>query len=234
MPNRTINCVLFDLDGTFADTAPDLAHALNQTLLAHNKAPLTLEQIRPVVSHGGKALIELGFNITESDKHFQSLRQELLDYYKTDLAVHTQLFDGIKDVLSHFKQSEICWGIVTNKPGWLTEPLMEALGIYHDACSIISGDTLTEKKPHPAPLLHAAKQCQKAPASCLYIGDAERDIIAGKRAGMPTMVANYGYINFGENPADWKADVYIDHPLEIIDWLIQTNNHQQTNERTII
>jgi len=219
-----IQTVLFDLDGTFADTAPDLAHALNQTLRANGHDVLEFEQIRPVVSHGGKALIELGFGITDSHPNFELLRKQLLDFYISDIARHTQLFNGIETLLEKLHQQNMNWGIVTNKPAWLTEPLMNSLGLAHKACSIVSGDTLEQRKPHPAPLLHAARQCGVSAESCLYIGDAERDIVAGKHAGMRTMVANYGYIQATEAPAEWHADCYIDHPDEIFDWIMLVNN----------
>ncbi len=221
---QPIQTVLFDLDGTFADTAPDLAHALNQTLIAHHKPVLTLEQIRPVVSHGGKALIELGFNLSESDSNFEALRLELLEFYKQDIATHTQLFDGIKSLIEQLARIGINWGIVTNKPGWLTDPLMDALDVSHLACSIVSGDTLAKRKPDPEPLLYAAKQCNTSPESCLYIGDAERDIVAGKRAKMRTMVALYGYIESVSKPDEWQADIYIENANEIIDWIIKINH----------
>jgi len=228
MSNDKIQTVLFDLDGTFADTAPDLAHALNQTLTAHQRPTLELEKIRPVVSHGGKALIELGFGLLDTHPEFEPLRQQLLAFYLQDIALHTQLFDGIEALLTKLHQLDINWGIVTNKPGWLTEPLMTSLMASHEltqrACSIVSGDTLEQRKPHPAPLLHAAKQCGVEPQSCLYIGDAERDIVAGKAAGMKTMVANYGYIEMTDNPDNWNADVYVDHPNEIFNWIKSTNN----------
>jgi len=226
MSSIKIQSVLFDLDGTFADTAPDLAHALNQTLSAHQKSKLSLAEIRPVVSHGGKALIELGFQIPDTDPNFEPLRLELLEYYKQDIAKHTQLFDGIAELLTQLQEYKVCWGIVTNKPSWLTEPLMEALGISQQACSIVSGDTLAVNKPNPEPLLHAANECQVNANDCLYIGDAERDIIAGKRANMLTMVANYGYINNADDPESWQADAYIDHPSEIFNWICQFNNYQ--------
>jgi len=231
MSNTRIKTVLFDLDGTFADTAPDLAHALNQTLSANQRSTLSLEQIRPVVSHGGKALIELGFGLDENHSDFESLRQELLAFYLKDIALHTQLFDGIEALVTALHQQKINWGIVTNKPGWLTDPLMDSLmaslELAANACSIVSGDTLEQRKPHPAPLLHAARQCGVEPQSCLYIGDAERDIVAGKAAGMRTMVASYGYIEVKDNPADWNADANVEHPNEILNWI----NHINRDDR---
>ncbi len=224
MSTQSIQTVLFDLDGTFADTAPDLAHALNQTLATHLKPELSLEQIRPVVSHGGKALIELGFDLSDSDPTFESLRLELLEFYKQDIAKHTLLFDGINTLIKQLPPLGISWGIVTNKPHWLTDPLMQALGISEQACSIVSGDTLAQRKPDPEPLLYAAKQCGTPPEACLYIGDAERDIVAGKRANMRTMVALYGYIEPSSQPHDWQADIYINNASEILDWILKINN----------
>lgn len=218
-----IKSVLFDLDGTFADTAPDLADALNRTLEKHNKPRLGFEKIRPVVSHGGRALIELGFGITEQAQEFESLRQDLLAYYQDDIARHTQLFPGIHALISELRQTNMNWGIVTNKPAWLTDPLMSSLQVDGLACSIVSGDTLPQRKPHPAPLLHASQQCNSEPANCIYIGDAERDIIAGKRAGMLTLVALYGYIGTNDKPETWQADGYVQSPDEILPWINSYN-----------
>lgn len=221
MSKKSIKTVLFDLDGTFADTAPDLADALNHTLSNHNRPVIELEQIRQVVSHGGRALIELGFNMNEQDPNFEPLRQELLGYYQEDLAKHTQLFPGINKLLLEIEAANMHWGIVTNKPAWLTDPLMASLEMHSQPCSIVSGDTLPERKPHPAPLLHAGQQCQTGPANCIYIGDAERDIIAGKQAGMLTLVALYGYISNDDDPDDWQADGYINSPDEIFPWIAE-------------
>lgn len=216
MSAAAIQAVLFDLDGTFADTAPDLADALNKTLRAHQQAPLPFELIRPVVSHGGKALIELGFQINETDPRFESLRQELLAYYKQDLATHTQVFAGLLPCIEQLVTQGIKWGIVTNKPAWLTDPLIVSLKLQHPPCCIVSGDTVKERKPHPAPLLHACQLCKVQAANSVYVGDAQRDIIAGQRAGMYTVVAGYGYIGADDKPSDWLADAEIKHPDELI------------------
>lgn len=213
--------VFFDLDGTFADTAPDLADALNKTLAAHTRPTLSLDKIRPVVSHGGKALIELGFNIDDRDPGFEDLRQELLFYYQQDLAKHTQLFPGMSDCIEQLTRLRLPWGIVTNKPAWLTDPLMQSLNLTCKPCCVVSGDTLPEKKPHPAPLLHACRHCDVTPAQSIYIGDAQRDIIAGNHAGMFTVVATYGYIGERDDPHTWDADAAITHPSELMP-LIET------------
>lgn len=214
-----INTVLFDLDGTLADTAPDLAAALNRVRLAKGREPLPFSTIRPEVSHGAPALIRLGFDMERDDPGFAELRQALLDEYATHIAAETRLFPGMADVLTGIEQRGMCWGIVTNKPGFLTEPLLAALGIAERAACVVSGDTLAQNKPHPAPMLHACTTAGSRPEQCVYVGDAERDIIAGKRAGMRTLAARFGYIGTGQDPVDWEADAIVDNPREILDWL---------------
>ena len=211
--------MLFDLDGTLADTAPDLAAALNAVLEANGKAPLPFESIRPVVSHGGMALIRLGFGLEPTHPDFEPLRQQLLRHYADHIAVHTRLFPGMDEVLEHIEQSGRNWGVVTNKPGWLTEPLMDALELMERAACVVSGDTLTERKPDPAPMLHACELAGSRNTECIYIGDAERDILAGKQAGMKTLIAGFGYIGSEDRPEDWGADALVDSPRQIIDWL---------------
>jgi phosphoglycolate phosphatase len=212
--------VLFDLDGTFADTAPDLAHALNQTLELHGKPSMSLEKIKPGVSHGSMALIKLGFGIDQEDSRFESLRQELLQFYIDNICLHTTLFPGMEDLIQLLDEKDIPWGIVTNKPEWLTNPLMEQLAMTDRAACIVSGDTTSNSKPHPEPILHA---CRLAgghnPADCIYVGDAKRDIEAGNSAGTTTLVAMFGYVIPDDHPEEWDADGYIDHPSEILDWL---------------
>ena len=224
-----ITTVLFDLDGTFADTAPDLADALNKTLLANQRPALGFEKIRPVVSHGGRALIELGFGITEHHPEFDILRTELLNYYQQDIATHTQLFPGIHDLLVSLGAQAMRWGIVTNKPAWLTEPLIDALSLPNRPCAVVSGDTLKERKPHPAPLLHACGRCYTLPQHTIYIGDAERDIVAGKRAGMLTLAALYGYIGALDEPYLWQADGYVEQASEIQAWISEYNADDAMN-----
>jgi phosphoglycolate phosphatase len=214
-----LRTVLFDLDGTLLDTAPDLAHALNQVLIGQGRAPLPFERIRPVVSHGGKALIELGFGIDERHVDFTELRRQLLDVYRANLARETHPFPGMTEVLAGIRARGLNWGVVTNKPAWLTEPLLRELDLFDQAACIVSGDTLEERKPHPAPMLHACRLAGSAAAECLYVGDAERDIEAGRNAGMHTLVALFGYLLDGDDPAAWQADGMVREPLEIIDWV---------------
>ncbi len=215
----TIKTVLFDLDGTLLDTAPDLANALNFVMQSHGQVPLPFEKIRPVVSHGGAALISLGFGLAPEHPDFDPLRQELLAYYKNNIAEHTRLFPGMEDVLDYIESHHLNWGVVTNKPGWLTEPLLDALQLRERAAGIVSGDTLNERKPHPAPLLHACELIGTAPRQCLYVGDAERDIQAGHNAGMATLVAMFGYLLENDRPETWGASALIDRPGDILAWL---------------
>ncbi|HHJ17396.1 MAG TPA: phosphoglycolate phosphatase [Gammaproteobacteria bacterium] len=217
--SRHINTVLFDLDGTLLDTAPDLANALNAVLVQNDRTALPFEKIRPVVSHGGRALIELGFGLSPAHPEFEPLRKQLLDYYQAHIADETRLFPGMGEVLNNLENRGIHWGVVTNKPGWLTEPLMDALDLTRRAAGIVSGDTLEERKPHPAPLLHACDIIGSKPADCLYVGDAQRDIEAGHNAGMPTLVALFGYLMEQDRPESWGATALIHSPEEILGWL---------------
>jgi len=217
--NRRIQTVLFDLDGTLLDTAPDLANALNATLRLNRQQPLPFEQIRPVVSHGGQALIKLGFKLGPGHPEFEALKKQLLDYYQSHIAEQTCLFPGMSDVLDSIEKQGVNWGVVTNKPAWLTEPLMDALDLSRRATTIVSGDTLDERKPHPAPLLYACKVVGSEPDACLYIGDAQRDIQAGHNAGMSTLVAMFGYLMAEDEPESWGATALIQQPSDILNWL---------------
>jgi phosphoglycolate phosphatase len=214
------NCgVLFDLDGTLADTAPDMAYALNRVLESRGRAPLSFEQIRPHVSHGGKAMIQAGFGLTPEDAEFAPLRQEFLDIYRDNVANDTRLFPGTKELLTALDQRAIPWGIVTNKPAWLTDPLMTELGLEGRAACIVSGDTTPRAKPHPEPILHACRRIQRSAERCFYVGDAARDIAAGRAAGTHTLVALFGYLADDDEPETWGADGMIEHPLDILSWL---------------
>ena len=211
--------ILFDLDGTLADTAPDLADALNTVLQRNGSPPLAYEKIRPVVSHGGVALIELGFGLPQQDPGFEPLRQQLLDAYLQNIASKTRLFPGMAELLQAIERRGLSWGVVTNKPGWLTDPLLAAMQLDHRAACVVSGDTLPQRKPDPAPLLHACQLTDSQVHECVYIGDAERDIVAGQRAGMTTLVALFGYIGEHEQPHRWGADALLESPQQILQWL---------------
>lgn len=214
-----IRTVLFDLDGTLADTAPDLGYALNTLLDEHRRPALPHDTIRPVASNGAAALIELGFGMDRGDPHFGPLRERFLDIYRANLTRATNLFPGMKELLDALPVRGINWGIVTNKPAFLTEPLVAQLGIAADAACVVSGDTTANRKPHPEPLLHACRLAGSRPEECLYVGDAQRDIEAGRLAGMQTLVALFGYIGSQDDPHAWGANGMIRKPADILDWL---------------
>jgi len=206
--------VLFDLDGTLLDTAPDMAGALNALRALEGLAELPFGTIRPHVSHGASRLIELGFACTEGIR-FEELRTRFLALYRRDIAGQTRVFPGLEPILAWMDRVGMPWGIVTNKPGWLTEPLVDALGLRPRLRCVVSGDTLPRRKPHPDPLLHAAGQMRCAPSDCVYVGDAERDVQAGRAAGMRTIVAGFGYLAPGDDPSAWQADAIVAEPGEL-------------------
>jgi N-acetyl-D-muramate 6-phosphate phosphatase len=213
-----IRSVLFDLDGTLLDTAPDLVRVLNQVRVEQGRAPLPYELARTQVSHGSAGLIRLGFPDLSGDP-LEALRLRLLGLYSAQVSIDTALFDGCQAVLDELRSRAMPWGIVTNKPGFLTTPLLASLGLGESAGCVVSGDTLPQRKPHPAPLLLAASQLSLLPAQCLYVGDAERDVQSARAAGMPVLVARYGYLGPEDDPEAWGSDALIDAPLQIIDWL---------------
>jgi len=217
---KQIRVVLFDLDGTLADTAPDLAYALNQTLEKHGRSPLPYEQIKPKVSHGASALIRLGFDITPDNDVFDSLLQDLLQIYSANIHRETTLFPGMDRVLQQLEQLGIAWGIVTNKPARFTDPLIKSMGLMERAACVVSGDTTANSKPHPEPILYGCELAGgHSPRECLYIGDAQRDIEAGLNAGTATLVALFGYLGFDDRPETWGADGTVDQPEQILEWL---------------
>ncbi len=214
--------VLFDLDGTLADTAPDLAYALNETLRHYGRAPLPFAQIRPVVSHGGVALIRLGFGMAQEDPGFEEHRQHLLRVYQNNLYRETHLFDGMETVLKTLERRDIAWGVVTNKPSWLTDPLMRALGLDQRTSAIVSGDTCPERKPHPLPIQHACKLLAVPPEQCWFVGDAGRDMQAARAAGCLPIGATFGYLHPDDPVENWDSAFDIDHPHALITLLEQS------------
>ncbi|HKE44627.1 MAG TPA: phosphoglycolate phosphatase [Steroidobacteraceae bacterium] len=210
--------VLFDLDGTLLDTAPDMAHALNLLRAEHGEPPIPFGHIRPHVSHGALALVRLGFPQAD-EQRVAALRSRILELYSANLALQTTLFPGFEEVLQQLESRSLRWGIVTNKPGFLTEPLLATLRLAERAACIVSGDTLAQRKPHPAPLLHAAALLGLDPGDCVYVGDAERDVRAAHAAGMRAVVALFGYLGEDDRPHSWNADGMIEQPGELIGWL---------------
>lgn len=216
MPS-SYQAVFFDLDGTLADTAPDLAAALNQLRIEEGLPTLPFEQLRPMTSHGARGLIGAGFNITPEHPSYPQRAARFLEIYEAALCVHTRLFDGMAPLLQTLENRGVPWGVVTNKATRFTRPLIDQLGLTHRAAAIISGDSAARAKPHPDPLLLAATTAGVAPPACVYVGDDLRDIQAGQAAGMITVAVRYGYLGDGPDIQTWGADHVIDHPGEILD-----------------
>jgi phosphoglycolate phosphatase len=210
--------IFLDLDGTLLDTAPDMIGALNRLRAEQGCAALPHFAVREHVSHGAVRLVSVGFPEATGDE-FERLRLRFLDLYAANLAEGTHVFPGLEPVLARWDTEGLPWGVVTNKPGWLTDPLLEKLGLARRACCVVSGDTVAERKPHPLPLLHAARLTGIDPARCVYVGDAERDITAGRAAGMQTVVAAYGYLGPEDDPARWNPHGIVQQPHELLDWV---------------
>ncbi len=214
-----IKAVFFDLDGTLADTAPDLGHALNRQRSARGLPPLPLALIRTEASAGARGLLGLGFNIGPDDPGYQAMRDEFLDFYAARLCHDTHLFPGVAELLDQLDARALPWGIVTNKPARFTLPLLQLLGLSQRAACVISGGDTTHSKPHPEPLLAASSALAVAPAACIYLGDDMRDVEASLAAGMEPVIARYGYLGNSHPPESWGARYLIDHPQELLAYL---------------
>ncbi|SNS37877.1 phosphoglycolate phosphatase [Noviherbaspirillum humi] len=206
--------ILFDLDGTLADTAPDLAGAMNRVRIKRGLEPAPYDILRPVASAGARGLIGAAFGLAPGDEGFEELKVDFLDTYAGALAVDTRLFDGVGELLAALDGHGLAWGIVTNKASRFTDPLVPLIGLLHAGC-VVSGDTTPHSKPHPEPLLEAARRLGLAPEHCWYVGDDLRDIQAGRAAGMPTVAAAWGYCGKSE-PVTWEADAIAKTPLDIL------------------
>ncbi len=214
-----VDAILFDFDGTIADTAPDLGHALNRQRINRGLPSLPISIIRTQVSAGSRGLLYLGFNLVPTHPEYELMREEFLQFYAERLCHDTCLFPGIADILDHLDSSNIPWGIVTNKPSRFTKPIVQSLGLINRAACIISGDDTPHTKPHPEPLLHACNQINAKPANCIYLGDDIRDVKASLAAGIKPIVARYGYLGNDGPPESWGADHLIDHPKELTHYL---------------
>jgi phosphoglycolate phosphatase len=214
-----IKAVLFDLDGTFADTAPDLAAALNHTRATRHLPPLPLEVLRPQSSHGSRGLLKTGFDIEPGHPDYDTLRDIFLDYYASNICVHTQLLGDTAKLIEELEQRKIKWGIVTNKPHRYTVPLMQALGYAGRADCMISGDTCAHAKPHPEPMLKACQIIGVTPVQCLYLGDDLRDMQAANASGMRGIIANYGYVSDDVSVENWNAHGSINSPSDLLSYL---------------
>lgn len=210
--------VLFDLDGTLLDTAVDMAGALNDLRIEEGLSPLPFATIRPHASHGSTAMVQIGFGLPPGAA-FEAMRQRFLDRYAARIALETRLFPGGEALLLALEVAGLKWGVVTNKPAYLTDPLMAAMDLTPRAACIVSGDTLPQRKPHPAPLLHGAAQAGLDPAACVYVGDAERDVQAALAAGMTALVAHFGYLADTDRPDTWGAHGSVHSMADIATWL---------------
>lgn len=211
--------VLFDLDGTLADTAPDLGGATNQLLQEEGRKQKSIESLRPFVSQGVKGLLWAGFGIAPDDADYDRLTQRFLDLYSARLCEATVLFDGIPDLLDALELNRLQWGIVTNKRRRFTDPLAELLALSPRTRCVVSGDTTTQPKPSPLPILHACELLNCRPEKTIYVGDDRRDITAGKAAGCMTIAVSFGYFGDSGPIETWGADMIIDHPSEISTFL---------------
>jgi phosphoglycolate phosphatase len=214
--------ILFDLDGTLADTAPDLAAAVNRLREERGLEPTPYELLRPVASAGARGLVGAAFGLKPGDEGYETLRIAFLENYEANIAVQSCLFNGVQAMLEHLQGQGIHWGIVTNKAARYTDKLVPLIGLQQAGC-VVSGDTTPHSKPHPAPLLEAARRLGIEPARCWYIGDDLRDIQAGQAAGMATVAAGWGYCGHSE-PLSWGAEALADSPMHLINFLRSNAN----------
>lgn len=213
-----IHAVLFDLDGTLADTAPDLAYALNRMRAARSLPLLPLATTRPYTSRGARGLLDVGLDVTPEHPDYDAMRDEFLGIYAGNLCRESRLFEGVAELLAELEHRGVRWGVVTNKAERFTFPLLEFLGVRARAACVIGGDTTGRIKPDPAPLLAATERIGIAPQYCIYLGDDRRDMEAGRAAGMTVIVAKFGYLH-GNDAETWDADGMIDNPLDLLQYL---------------
>lgn len=218
-PAVAVAAVLFDLDGTLVDSAPDLAGAANELRAAHGLPALDFALLRPMVGSGARGMLNAAFGIAPGHPRFDALREDFLGRYEARILRETRIFASMEPVLDALERRPLRWGIVTNKIGRYAAPLVEGLGLHRRSAVLISGDTTPHAKPHPAPLLEAARRLGLPPQHCLYVGDDRRDIEAGRAAGMPVLAAAWGYLGQGESVHDWQADAVLEHPQRLLNWL---------------
>ena len=216
-----VAAVLFDLDGTLVDSAPDLAAAVDKMRTDRGMPSLPYADYRPLVGAGARGMVGVAFGVAPADPGFDALRDEFLANYECSLTERTRPFDGVPELLVQLQQHGLVWGVVTNKAARFTEPLTQAMPLFASAGTIVSGDTTPHSKPHPAPLLEAARRLGVAPEACVYVGDDERDIVAGRAAGMATVAATYGYLGVRSDTAQWGADAAIYSPSALLQLLVR-------------
>ncbi len=213
---HSIRAVLFDLDGTLVDSAPDLGSAADRMRLARGLPSLPLESYRPHAGSGARGMLGVAFDVSPGHGDYETLREEFYCQYEACLTEQTCAFLGVAELLETLLQRGLRWGVVTNKSQRFSAPLTRAIPLFASASTIISGDTTPHTKPHPAPLLEAARRLNLAPIDCLYVGDDARDILAGRAAGMATVAARYGYLGLGADVARWGADAEVESPAEVL------------------
>lgn len=211
--------VLFDLDGTLIDSAPDLAGAANTLRAEHGLEPLPYEQLRPMVGAGARGMVGVAFGVAPGDERFELLRDAFLARYERSMLDRTRIFEGIEELLAGLEAAGIAWGIVTNKATRFALPVAQGVGLVPRAGALVCGDTTAHSKPHPEPLWEAARRLGHMPADCLYVGDDLRDVQAGRAAGMATLVAAWGYLGQGEPIHAWGADAIVESPPGLLKWL---------------
>ena len=218
-PVRRLEAVLFDLDGTLADTLPDLAGALASVARDAGADGVDETRLRPLVSRGGRAMIACALAPESDHARLDQARRRFLQRYRERIAVRTRLFPGMDSVLETLDRFGVRWGVVTNKHAWLTEPLLESLDLYRRAVCVVSGDTAAHPKPHPAPLLLACERLSVAPSAVAYVGDSRSDIDSGRAAGVTTVSAGWGYLDPDDPPETWGADINAGTPDDLLDWI---------------
>lgn len=214
-----VAAVLFDLDGTLVDSAPDLAGAANGLREARGLPALPLAELRPMVGAGARGMVGAAFGIQPGDEGFEALRDEFLQVYEQRLLQATEVFPAMAQVLQSLEAAGLRWGVVTNKAERFSLPLMQGLGLHGRAAALVCGDSTPHSKPHPEPLLEAARRLGVPPEQCVYVGDDVRDMQAGRAAGMPTLAAGWGYLGQGEPVHAWGADAVLETPLQLLNWL---------------
>lgn len=213
-----VAAVLFDLDGTLVDSAPDLAGTVNEMLASRGREPVGYESLRPHAGSGARGMLGAAFGVAPGQPGYEALRDEFHDHYASRLLQQTQVFDAVHDVLQVLGRHALPWGIVTNKALRFAEPLVNALGLQGGA-ALVGGDSTPHTKPHPAPLLEAARRLGLPATRCIYVGDDRRDMHAGRAAGMGVLAAAWGYLGTDDLPASWDADRVLSHPADLLQWL---------------
>jgi phosphoglycolate phosphatase len=214
-----IRAVLFDLDGTLIDSAPDLGAAADKMRIDRGMSSLPYALYRPMAGAGARGMLKIAFDMTPEHADFMAMREEFFANYESAMTVRTYAFDGVSDLIAGLTTRGLPWGVVTNKMARFTDPLTQAMPLFASAAAIVSGDTTPHPKPHPEPMFEAARRLGLTPEVCLYVGDDERDIVAGRAAGMRTVAANYGYLGEKNDISSWGADLKIDSPLQLLQLL---------------